>query len=59
MLLQNLEAEALKFQFFKVKYIRQVTDFYINLKAKLVKFLRYWKKSLGELNPLNLKRKLF
>ena len=38
MLLQKLVPEALKFYFFKIKYIHQVSDFYINLKAKLVKF---------------------
>ena len=38
-LLKKLVAEALKFYFFEVKYTNQLSDFYINPKAKLVKFL--------------------
>ena len=33
MLLQKIVSEAQKFYFFKIKYVRQVSDFYINLKA--------------------------
>ena len=47
-LLKKRVAEALKFWFFKVKYINQLSDLYINLKGKLVKFLWHFKKCLSQ-----------
>ena len=58
-LLQRLVPEALKIEFFKVKYISQVSDFYIKLTAKLVKFLRYWKNLYRNWILLTLKGNYF
>ena len=57
-LVKKLLAEALKFWIFNWKDIREVSDFYINVQANPVGFLWDFKRTLREMNHINIKWKL-
>ena len=58
-LAKRILSSALNFQFPKFKYIRQVFEFHMNIKTKLIEtFATLQKIFLDELNNVNLKRRL-